>query len=105
MLGNPDQNGRAEARPVRAGRFTGQNPGMRVTGVALVSAKTYKPVGRLRGFILVLLHALLYVPIFFGIGIVVNCLFPLFNDKRQTLVGKITGTVAVTVRRQRFRLK
>jgi uncharacterized RDD family membrane protein YckC len=83
--------------------LSGQDPGMRVTGVALVSAKTYRPVGMLRGFILVLLHVLLYVPMLVGIGI--NCLLPLFNHKRQTLVGKITGTVAVTVPRQGFRLK
>jgi len=71
-----------------AGR-TGQSLGKRVTRITLVSEVTDAPIGPINAFVRDLVHIL------DGMAYV-GYLWPLWDDKRQTLADKIVRTIVVT---------
>ena len=74
-------------RHVLAGR-TGQSVGKRLTGIWLVHRTTGRPIGTLDAFVRDLLHVL------DGLG-GVGCLWPLWDEERQTLADKVAETMVV----------
>ncbi|MGH3851198.1 MAG: RDD family protein, partial [Pseudonocardiaceae bacterium] len=81
---------------------SGQSPGMRVVGLRCVSAKLGTPIGGGMGFVRSLCHSLFFF--FCGIPLLVDLLFPLWDDRRQTLADKMVGTLVITVPKQPFSL-
>jgi len=78
-------------RWIRAGR-TGMSIGKEKTNTKLVGADTGTPIGGGKAFLRDLVRGLLgYVPIV----PLIDVLFPLWDDKRQTLTDKIMSTVVV----------
>jgi len=77
---------------------TGQSPGMRVMGLRCVGAQTGQPIGGGLGFLRSLVHVVDSLICYVG------WLFPLWDQRRQTLADKIMGTVVVVVPKQGFSL-
>jgi uncharacterized RDD family membrane protein YckC len=78
-------------RWVRAGR-TGMSIGKEKMGIKLVGVESGEPIGGGKAFLRDLVRGLLgYVPIV----PLIDLLFPLWDDKRQTLTDKIMSTVVV----------
>lgn len=78
-------------RWVRAGR-TGMSIGKEKMGIKLVGVESGAPIGGGKAFLRDLVRALLsYVPIV----PLIDLLFPLWDDKRQTITDKIMSTVVV----------
>ena len=72
----------------RAGT-TGQSLGKSATNVRLISEQTGQPIGGLMAFVRDLCHLVDAIICYVGF------LFPLWDDKRQTLADKIVSTVVV----------
>lgn len=78
-------------RWVRAGR-TGMSIGKEKMGIKLVGVESAAPIGGGKAFLRDLVRGLLgYVPLV----PLIDLLFPLWDDKRQTLTDKIMSTVVV----------
>jgi RDD family len=78
-------------RWIRAGR-TGMSIGKEKTNTRLVGADTGTPIGAGKAFLRDLVRGLLgYVPLV----PLIDALFPLWDDKRQTLTDKIMSTVVL----------
>jgi uncharacterized RDD family membrane protein YckC len=77
---------------------TGQSPGMRVVGLKCVSTTTGQPIGAGMGIVRWICHVI------DGAICYIGWLFPLWDQKRQTIADKIVSTVVVTVPKQGFSL-
>ncbi|MBV9384111.1 MAG: RDD family protein [Streptosporangiaceae bacterium] len=75
-------------RWIRAGR-TGQSWGKQVVGVRLIDEETRQPIGALMAFVRDLAHVI------DGLICYIGYLFPLWDQKRQTIADKIVHTVVV----------
>lgn len=69
---------------------TGGSPGKRLTGLRVVSVQTGQPIGGGMGIVRYFAH------IVDGLICYIGYLFPLWDEKRQTLADKIVGTVVLT---------
>ena len=81
---------------------TGQTPGMRLIGLKAIKSDTGQPLGAgtavLRWLVHVVLQAACTIP-----GIV-DYLFPLWDQQKQTLADKAVGSVILVVPKQGFSL-
>jgi uncharacterized RDD family membrane protein YckC len=81
---------------------TGQSPGMRMVGLRCISTKTGQPIGGGLGIVRSLCHGLFSALCF--VGAIVDLLFPLWDDQKQTIADKMMSTVVVTAPKQPFSL-
>lgn len=68
---------------------TGQSPGMRLTGLKCVGEETGQPIGAGMGIVRYFAHIVDSVICYIG------WLFPLWDDKKQTIADKLLKTVVV----------
>ncbi|MEM9518030.1 MAG: RDD family protein [Actinomycetota bacterium] len=74
---------------------TGQTPGRRVVGIRLVKVSNLRPIGGGLAFARYLVQAL--IGLLFVIGPLLNLLWPLWDERRQTWHDKVVGSVVVEV--------
>jgi uncharacterized RDD family membrane protein YckC len=78
------------------GGKSGQTPGMKVAKVRLVDATTGQPIGYGRAFVRWLLQVLMFLIL--GVFWLVDLLWPLWDDHRETLHDKATHSQVISVR-------
>lgn len=78
------------------GSSSGQTPGMKVTGIAVSDATTGRSPTYAKAFARYLVMAVFSAMVY--IGLLVDCLWALYDERRQALHDKAVGTLVVEVR-------
>ena len=78
---------------------TGASPGMRVMGLKCINEQTGQPIGAGLGVVRAIAHVVDFIICDIGF------LFPLWDEKRQTLADKIMSTVVITVPKKPFSIQ